>query len=99
MSSFDNIAWINKCSNIARKEIKEKLDFVYIDANHSYEYVKKDMENYYPLIKKGGVLAGHDIKEPHHPGVLRAFNEFVKGKTFQSFITDTGFNSDWVIIK
>lgn len=38
----------------------ESLDFVYIDANHEYEHVKKDIELWYPKVRKGGVLAGHD---------------------------------------
>ena len=38
----------------------ESLDFVYIDANHSYEHVKKDLELWFPKVKKGGVFAGHD---------------------------------------
>jgi len=36
------------------------LDFVYIDANHRYEYVKEDLEMWYPKIKIGGMLSGHD---------------------------------------
>lgn len=36
------------------------LDFVYIDANHKYEYVKNDIELWYPKIRKGGMLSGHD---------------------------------------
>jgi len=38
----------------------ESLDFVYIDANHAYEHVKKDIEIWYPKVRKGGVFAGHD---------------------------------------
>lgn len=38
----------------------ESLDFVYIDANHAYESVKKDMELWFPKLKKGGLFAGHD---------------------------------------
>ena len=38
----------------------EYFDFVYIDANHKYEYVKKDIEYWYPKIKKGGMISGHD---------------------------------------
>lgn len=36
------------------------LDFVYIDANHAYDYVMEDMEKWYPKVKKGGYLIGHD---------------------------------------
>jgi len=38
----------------------ERLDFVYIDANHAYDYVKDDILNWYPKVKKGGYLMGHD---------------------------------------
>jgi predicted O-methyltransferase YrrM len=36
------------------------LDFAFIDANHSYESVKEDIELWLPKIKSGGILAGHD---------------------------------------
>ena len=36
------------------------LDFVYIDANHAYEYVKEDIELWYPKVKSGGYVMGHD---------------------------------------
>lgn len=36
------------------------LDFVYLDANHSYDGVKNDLHAWYPKIKKGGILAGDD---------------------------------------
>ena len=39
---------------------RESLDFVYIDANHSYDYVKEDIELWYPKVKSGGYLLGHD---------------------------------------
>lgn|SRR3990167_2466930 len=38
----------------------ESLDFVYIDANHEFNYPLKDIEGWYPKVKKGGILAGHD---------------------------------------
>ena len=38
----------------------ESLDFVYIDANHAYEWVKTDIKCWFPKVKKGGYLMGHD---------------------------------------
>ena len=38
----------------------ESLDFVYIDANHAYDFVKQDIELWYPKVKKGGYVMGHD---------------------------------------
>jgi hypothetical protein len=36
------------------------FDFVYIDASHTYEAVVADLEAWYPKIRKGGMIAGHD---------------------------------------
>ena len=38
-----------------------KVDFLFIDDDHSYEGVKKDFEMYSPLVRKGGIIAFHDI--------------------------------------
>lgn len=38
----------------------ESLDFVYIDANHAYDYVVQDIKLWYPKVKKSGYLLGHD---------------------------------------
>jgi cephalosporin hydroxylase len=39
----------------------KELDFLFIDGDHTYEGVKKDFEMYSPLVKKGGIIAFHDI--------------------------------------
>ena len=52
------------------------LDGVFIDADHTYEAVKKDIENWMPKIRKGGILAGHDYNNVW-PGVIRAVNELL----------------------
>lgn len=47
----------------------ETLDFVYIDGNHSYDFVLQDITLWYPKLKKDGILAGHDRR---WPGVKKA---------------------------
>lgn len=37
------------------------LDFVYIDGNHTYEGVLRDIKSYLPKIKKSGFISGHDL--------------------------------------
>jgi predicted O-methyltransferase YrrM len=39
----------------------DKLDFLFIDADHSYEGVTKDFRDYSPLVRERGVIAFHDI--------------------------------------
>ena len=43
------------------------LDFVYIDANHTYEAVTEDIKIWYPKVKSGGILAGHDYLKLSYP--------------------------------
>ncbi len=50
----------------------EHFDFVFIDADHSYEGVMRDVEAWTPKIRKGGYIIGHDI---HFPTVMKAVNE------------------------
>lgn len=61
---FNNIVHIRKTSDDAVEDI-DKIDFVYIDGNHEYEQVKKDILNYLPKIKKGAYIGGHDFVVTH----------------------------------
>jgi len=55
---------VNICRMFSSEAVKyienNSLDFIFIDGNHSYEYVKEDIELWYPKIKKGGLISGHD---------------------------------------
>lgn len=50
------------------------LDFVYIDALHDYESVLADIKAWWPKVRVGGILAGHDFSHDW-PGVMRAVKE------------------------
>ena len=55
----------------------DSLDFVFIDADHAYESVKKDLEVWYNKIKPLGIIGGHDY---NNPGVKMAVDEFCQTK-------------------
>jgi hypothetical protein len=60
---------------------------VFLDAAHDYDSVKKDLESWWPKIKFGGILAGHDFygTENGHAednGVAKALKEFAKNQNF-----------------
>ena len=40
------------------------MDFLFIDGDHTYAGVKNDFEGYSKLVKKGGLIAFHDIAPP-----------------------------------
>lgn len=54
------------------------LDFVFIDASHEYEDVKQDILSWYPKVKKGGYIAGHDYTT--FDGVQKAVDEIIINK-------------------
>lgn len=68
-------------SREAAKEVGEEvLDFVFIDADHSYEECLADIKLWTPKVRKGGLVSGHDYMHPNFPGVARAVHE-VFGKS------------------
>jgi hypothetical protein len=57
----DRAIMVRATSEIASEMFNdESLDFVYIDANHSYDYVVQDIKIWAPKVKKGGFICGHD---------------------------------------
>lgn len=52
---------IRKSSIDAANNFKDSyFDFIFIDADHTFDGVLKDLETWYPKIKSGGILSGHD---------------------------------------
>ena len=43
---------------------QETVDLVFLDGDHSYDGVKADLEAWWPVIKRGGWIGGHDWKNP-----------------------------------
>ena len=50
------------------------FDMIFIDADHTYKWVKHDILAYRPMIRPGGLLCGHDA---HHAPLMKAVNELV----------------------
>ena len=59
VTDYVNVIKSDSAENASRYE-DESLDFVFIDADHSYEGVTKDINAYWDKIRIGGVMAGHD---------------------------------------
>jgi hypothetical protein len=54
----------------------ESLDWVFIDANHEYPYIKENLELWAPKVKVGGFVSGHDYGNKWN-GIKKAVDEFV----------------------
>jgi len=87
------VKFIEKFSNEALNDIPQ-LDFIYIDGNHKYDYVKQDIENYWEKIKAGGIITGHDFNKTCL-GVIKAVTEFCIKNNLKLYVE----NKDWWFIK
>ncbi len=89
------VIFIRKFSHDAVSMIPE-ADFIYIDGNHDYEFVKKDVQDYLPKLKKKGILAGHDItNKSFNKDILKVLIEFYNKKKILPTISRT----DWWIVQ
>jgi len=69
----------------------ERVDFLFIDGDHTYEGVKKDFEMYSPLVKKGGIIAFHDLVPgpfENVGGVPKFWNEIKRNFAYMEIVKD-----------
>lgn len=87
--------WIMKDSITASFEFLNKsVDFVFIDADHCYEAMREDLKAWYPKVRDGGLLSGHDY---NLGGVRMAVDEFRKNRHLGK-LTHIGGSADvWFI--
>jgi hypothetical protein len=66
-------------ADAAVKVAAGSLDFVFIDADHTYAGCLRDIGLWYPKVRPGGLVAGHDIDNPicDRWGVRRAVSEYL----------------------
>jgi len=75
--------WKDRADIIRRKSLEAvngiedaSLDYVWIDAEHTYEGCKEDIQAWLPKVKKGGWIGGHDFDNlPRFPGIRKAVEE------------------------
>lgn len=74
----------------------DHFDFVFIDADHSYEAVRRDIQDWLPKVKVGGWLCGHDFNKLYTAddrttkyAVKRAVEELLPG--YETDVNDTWF--------
>jgi len=74
------------------------FDWVYIDAAHDYQSVTDDITAWWPLVRPGGWLAGHDYldRAPDY-GVKRAVDRFAGDRDLEVGVTGKPGYSSWYI--
>ncbi len=86
----------------AAKRIEDgTLDFVFIDGDHTYEGVKRDIAAWYPKVRVGGLVSGHDIDSPLGRGmwgVRQAVEEHLAAYAPKATL-EVGNNYTWFFTK
>lgn len=93
LKDYSNKTIIRKTSLEAVDLIKEELDFIYIDGDHSYSGVYCDISKWYPKVKQGGIIAGHDFLTFN---VEKAVKEFIMQHKIPKLYTG---QTDWWFVK
>jgi hypothetical protein len=72
--------WRTTSVEAAARVQRASADFVYIDALHDYDSALEDVTHWYPKLRPGGIIAGHDYVDGEFPegafGVKRAVDGF-----------------------
>lgn len=72
----EKVEFIRLKSDDAIDKVPDRIDFVYIDGNHTYEYANNDIINYSKKVISDGVVGGDDYGLKWN-GVTRSVNEYV----------------------
>ena len=78
---------IHKKSENAVKTFKKPISLLFIDGDHAYREVKKDLELWFPKVLIGGTIAFHDNISP---GPERVLKEYVRSNPAFSQVKDFG---------
>lgn len=98
LSKFDNCRLLRMTSLTAAMNIINSIDFVYIDGNHHYDEVVKDLYLWYEKVKTGGIIAGHDYNGDWMDHVRTAVTEFAYIKNLQIYYV-LGDAASWYFYK
>ena len=74
-STNGTVGFVQKLSHEAVKGWQEPIDLLFIDADHSYQAVRRDWDDWSPYVKAGGIIALHDSRTLKYPGVLKLVKE------------------------
>ena len=98
-------AWIIKGDSVSVAKNLVDHDFVYIDAAHDYASVMADLEAWWPVVKKGGMMGGHDYEDKPDDGfwgpieVKQAVDEWAKAKKLDVHVVEPDSCPSWWVKK
>lgn len=86
-------------TSVANTFSDESVCFVYVDGDHRRSKVLRDLISWWPKIRSGGILAGHDWTGEWEHDVRSAVESFCKANQIQECFIVPGDAASWYIIK
>jgi predicted O-methyltransferase YrrM len=97
---LNNVEFIKAFSHEVVAGFSKPIDLLFIDAEHTFEAVKRDWEDWFPKVKNGGLIALHDCRSvegcPDYFGSMRFYDEYL---TKAPFIEEVGGVESLVVFK
>jgi hypothetical protein len=82
------------------------FDWIYLDATHTYAEARRDLEAWYPKVKLGGLISGHDYQFQHQAigagyvfGVRDAVDEFAAARATRVYSTMESYLPSFYFLK
>jgi predicted O-methyltransferase YrrM len=76
-----NIQFLKGLSYDIAPQFEKSIDLLFVDADHTFEGVKRDWEDWFPKVKKGGIIALHDSLcvpcSPDYLGSMKFYEEYL----------------------
>lgn len=105
-SNIPNVSLVKSRSEDASKKFDDEyFDFIYIDADHSFDGCMNDLVHWFPKVKNGGIIAGHDwdcdpaMSEFNSFGVERAVRSFFGDRINDIILTCEQYHKSWILLK
>lgn len=98
----DRTVVIRDYSEPASREFQDNsLDLVYLDGDHSMTSVVRDIANWWPKVRPGGILSGHDYVpgNPDTVGVIPAVENHIKQYNLELFLMNKTSDCSWAVRK
>lgn len=92
LSEHNNFTFIQAAFATFFQKNKDTFDLIYIDGTHTYEPAIQDIRNSLPVIKRPGIVCGHDYYTSSTSGVPRAVKEM-----FPEVEPEVFSDSSWLV--
>jgi len=100
LGATGNAEIVRKTSMEAVREFAdEKLDFVYIDGFHDFDWVMPDIIFLAQKVRSGGIVAGHDYYQFYRAGITTAVDAYVKAHNITQWYITREMEPTWFWVK